>query len=110
MRSKRSNGVGPRTAEGCGHGCCGITQRNLRREQRQFVVLFDRLVSPSVMSPVESASGGFFELRFRWKTLAQRLAVIRSFVPVNVGDGKLLFPFGNFAFRPVPGRTDSFRF
>ena len=62
------------------------------------------------MSPVEPAPSGFFEFRFRWKTLAQPLAIIRSFMPVDVGDGKLLFPFWNFAFGPVPGRAGAFCF
>ena len=62
------------------------------------------------MSPVEPASSGSFEFRFRWKTFAQPLAIIGGFVPVDVGYGKFFFAFWDLSFRPVPWRPNAFCF
>src|SRR2546427_7537621 len=56
------------------------------------------------MGPVESASCRLLPFRFPGKTFACPLAVIRGFVPVDVGDGKFLFPLWDLAFGPMPGR------
>src|SRR2546428_12257652 len=87
-----------------------MAQSTLGREKRKLVVLVDVIVPPSIMSPVEPASSGSFEFRFRWKTFAQPFAIIGGFVPVDVGYGKFFFAFWDLAFRPVPWRPNALCF
>src|SRR5207237_10912989 len=61
-------------------------------------------VSPGVVIPVESASGGFFPFRFRRQTFAGPLAVGGRFKPIDVVNGQLLLSSLDLALRPVPRR------